>query len=40
LLAVHGDADEANPFASSETLFDGATASKWLVKVSGGSHQG
>jgi len=40
LLAIHGDADEVNPFGASETIFDGATASKWLVKVQGGSHLG
>ena len=40
LLAIHGDADEVNPFGASAAIFDGATASKWLVKVSGGSHLG
>jgi hypothetical protein len=40
LLAIHGDADEVNPFGASESIFDGATGSKWLVKVLGGSHLG
>ena len=38
LLAVHGTADEINPFAASQTLFDDATGPKWLVGVTGGSH--
>jgi predicted dienelactone hydrolase len=38
LLAIHGTADEINPFAASETLFDDATGPKWLVGVTGGSH--
>ena len=40
LLAVHGTADEVNSFASSTTLFDGATGPKMLVAVDGGSHLG
>jgi pimeloyl-ACP methyl ester carboxylesterase len=40
LLAIHGDADEVNPFGASEAIFDGATGPKWLVKVLGGSHLG
>ena len=40
LLAVHGDSDEVNPFGASQTIFDGATGPKWLVKVVGGSHLG
>ena len=38
LLAVHGTADETNPFAASQTLFDDATGPKWLVAVTGGAH--
>jgi predicted esterase len=38
LLAVHGTADEVNPFGASQTLFAGATGAKWLVGVTGGSH--
>ncbi len=38
LLAVHGTADEINPFGASQTLFDDAIGSKWLVSVAGGSH--
>jgi dienelactone hydrolase len=40
LLAIHGTADEINPFAASQTLFDDATGPKWLVRVTGGSHLG
>ncbi len=40
LLAIHGDADEVNPFGASQAIFDGATGPKWLVKVLGGSHLG
>ena len=38
LLAIHGTADEINPFAASQELFDDATGPTWLVAVSGGSH--
>jgi fermentation-respiration switch protein FrsA (DUF1100 family) len=40
LLAVHGTADEVNPFDSSTTLYDGATGPAMLVAVQGGSHLG
>ena len=40
LLAIHGDADEVNPYWSSEQLFAEAQGSKWLVTVLGGSHTG
>jgi pimeloyl-ACP methyl ester carboxylesterase len=40
LLAVHGDADEVNPYAASQQLFDDATGPKYLVTVLGGSHLG
>jgi pimeloyl-ACP methyl ester carboxylesterase len=40
LLAVHGDADEVNPWWSSEQLFDWATGPRALVTVRGGSHAG
>ncbi len=38
LLAVHGDADEVNPFSASTSLYDEATGPKWLVSVTGGTH--
>jgi len=40
LLALHGTADEVNPYASSESLYDEATGAKMLVAVDGGSHTG
>jgi fermentation-respiration switch protein FrsA (DUF1100 family) len=40
LLAIHGTDDEVNPFASSTTLYDGATGPAMLVAVQGGSHLG
>ena len=40
LLAIHGTADEVNPYASSESLYDEAAGSKMLVAVDGGSHVG
>jgi poly(3-hydroxybutyrate) depolymerase len=40
LLAIHGDADEVNPYAASQQLFDDATGPKWLVTALGGSHLG
>jgi fermentation-respiration switch protein FrsA (DUF1100 family) len=40
LLAIHGTADEVNPYASSQSLYDEATGAKWLVAVIGGSHSG
>ena len=40
LLAIHGDADEVNPYWSSEQLFDDATGPRWLVTVLGGGHVG
>jgi hypothetical protein len=38
LLAVHGLADDVNPFTASQTLYDDATGSKMLVGVEEGSH--
>jgi pimeloyl-ACP methyl ester carboxylesterase len=38
LLAIHGDADEVNPYWSSEQLFAQATGPRWLVAVRGGGH--
>jgi esterase/lipase len=40
LLVLHGTADEMNPYASSESLYDEATGAKMLVAVEGGSHTG
>jgi fermentation-respiration switch protein FrsA (DUF1100 family) len=40
LLAVHGDADEVNPYGASEQLFDDASGPKWLVTAVGGDHLG
>jgi len=40
LLAIHGDADEVNPYWASEQLFADATGPRWLVTVLGGSHLG
>jgi pimeloyl-ACP methyl ester carboxylesterase len=40
LLAIHGDADEVNPYWASEQLFADATGPRWLVAVRGGSHAG
>lgn len=41
MLLVHATADEVNPFASSQTLYDDdATGPKMLVSVLGGSHLG
>jgi dienelactone hydrolase len=40
LLAIHGTADEVNPFAASQDLYDEATGARWLVAVDGGSHSG
>ena len=40
LLAIHGDADDVNPYWASEQLFADATGPKWLVTVLGGSHLG
>jgi alpha-beta hydrolase superfamily lysophospholipase len=40
LLAIHGTADEVNPFSSSQQLFDDASGSKDLVSVANGSHLG
>jgi pimeloyl-ACP methyl ester carboxylesterase len=40
LLAVHGTADEVNPFAASQRLFADAPSPKYLVSVPGGSHLG
>jgi pimeloyl-ACP methyl ester carboxylesterase len=40
LLAIHGDDDQVNPYASSSSLYDEATGSKLLVTVLGGSHLG
>ena len=40
LLAIHGDADEVNPYWSSEQLFADATGPRWLVTVRGGGHVG
>ncbi len=40
LLAVHGDADTVNPFASSQTLYasDRSGSARYLVRVRGGGH--
>lgn len=40
LLAVHGDADTVNPFASSQTLYasDRSGSPRYLVRVRGGGH--
>ena len=38
LLAIHGDADEVNPYWSSEQLFADAPGPRWLVTVLGGGH--
>jgi predicted dienelactone hydrolase len=40
LLAVHGDADPVNPFASSQTLYaaDRSGSPRYLVRVRGGGH--
>ncbi len=38
LLAVHGDADEVNPFSASTSLYDAASGPKWLVSVTDGTH--
>jgi fermentation-respiration switch protein FrsA (DUF1100 family) len=40
LLAVHGDADMVNPFASSQTLYasDRSGSPRYLVRVRGGGH--
>jgi len=40
LLAIHGDADELNPYAASQQLYADATGPKMLVTVLGGSHLG
>ena len=40
LLAIHGDADDVNPYWSSEQLFADATGPRWLVTVLGGGHVG
>lgn len=40
LLAIHGDADEVNPYSSSQQLYDDATGTRYLVTVLGGSHLG
>jgi pimeloyl-ACP methyl ester carboxylesterase len=40
LLAIHGTADEINPYASSQQLYGDATGTKYLVDVLGGSHLG
>ena len=40
LLVVHGTADEVNPFAASQALYDQATGTKWFVAVDGGTHVG
>jgi fermentation-respiration switch protein FrsA (DUF1100 family) len=40
LLAIHGDADEVNPYWASEQLFGDATGPRWLVTVRGGGHVG
>jgi dienelactone hydrolase len=40
LLAIHGDADDVNPFASSTSLFALADGPKWLVEVIDGDHTG
>lgn len=36
LLAVHGAADEVNPFGASQRLFDDAPSPKYLVRAPGG----
>jgi fermentation-respiration switch protein FrsA (DUF1100 family) len=38
LLAIHGTADDVNPFGASTTLYDAATGAKALVAVDGGGH--
>ncbi len=38
LLAIHGDADEVNPFGASAQLYQDASSPKWLIGVVGGSH--
>jgi fermentation-respiration switch protein FrsA (DUF1100 family) len=40
LLAIHGDADEVNPYSSSVGLYNQAVGPKMLVTVLGGSHLG
>ena len=40
LLVLHGTADEVNPYASSQSMYDEATGAKMLVAVDGGSHSG
>jgi pimeloyl-ACP methyl ester carboxylesterase len=40
LLAIHGTADEINPFSASEKLYNDAPDPKYLVSVRGGSHIG
>ena len=40
LLAIHGDADDVNPYASSSALYAQDSGSKMLVTVLGGSHLG
>lgn len=40
LLAIHGDADQINPYGASQQLFDDATGPKWLVTALGGDHLG
>ncbi len=40
LLAIHGDADEVNPYWASEQLFADARGARRLVTVLGGSHLG
>ena len=40
LLAIHGNADDINPYAASQQLYADATGPKWLVTVLGGSHLG
>jgi hypothetical protein len=37
---LHGTADEVNPYASSQSLYDQATGAKLLVAADGGSHTG
>ena len=39
-LAIHGDADDVNPFGASQTLYssDRSGAPRYLVSVSGGGH--
>jgi fermentation-respiration switch protein FrsA (DUF1100 family) len=40
LLAIHGDADEVNPYWASEQLYADARGQRRLVTVLGGSHLG